>query len=210
MYVPERHIRGKAIGIHLRRPASINAESKYPDMPDPLFMAAGAGRWRKYNQIKGDKNMQKKRGKKQLSSILCIVLTVAMALCTNGCNGKADDASAEAVQQGEARQEDHAGDNVLGEGETQFEFTVVDQDGEETHFEIHTDKEIVGDALQEANLIEGEEGDYGLFVKTVNGITADYDKDGHYWAFYVNDEYAEKGVDSTEITEGDSYAFKVE
>ena len=100
--------------------------------------------------------------------------------------------------------------NVLGEGNTQFNFTVVDQDGKETLFEIHTDKEIVGEALQDVGLIEGEEGEYGLFVKTVNGITADYDKDGVYWAFYVNDEYAAEGVDSTKITEGDTYAFKVE
>ena len=47
-------------------------------------------------------------------------------------------------------------------------------------------------------------------MKTVNGITADYDTDGVYWAFYVNDEYATSGVDVTEITEGDSYALKVE
>lgn len=158
--------------------------------------------------------MQEKCRKKQLSFILCIVLTVAMALCTNGCNGKADETSTAAGQQegvqSEARSEAHDGDNVLGEGETRFEFTVVDQDGEETRLEIHTDKKTVGEALQELDLIEGEEGDYGLFVKTVNGITADYDKDGHYWAFYVNDEYAQEGVDSTEITEGDSYAFKVE
>lgn len=100
--------------------------------------------------------------------------------------------------------------NVLGEGDTKFDFTVVDQDGEETLFEIHTDKEIVGEALQDVGLIEGEEGEYGLYVKTVNGITADYDKDGVYWAFYVNDEYAAEGVDSTKITEGDTYAFKVE
>ena len=100
--------------------------------------------------------------------------------------------------------------SVLGEGDTKFDFTVVDQDGEETLFEIHTDKETVGEALQDVGLIEGEEGEYGLFVKTVNGITADYDKDGVYWAFYVNDEYAAEGVDSTKITEGDTYAFKVE
>lgn len=100
--------------------------------------------------------------------------------------------------------------NVRGEGETQFDFLVVDQEGEETLFEVHTDKETVGEALQDVGLIEGEEGDYGLFVKTVNGIAADYDKDGVYWAFYVNDEYAAQGVDSTKITEGDTYAFKVE
>ena len=77
-------------------------------------------------------------------------------------------------------------------------------------FEIHTDKKIVGEALLELNLIDGEQGDYGLYVKTVNGITVDFDKDGKYWAFYVGGEYAMSGVDSTEITAGSTYAFKVE
>ena len=60
------------------------------------------------------------------------------------------------------------------------------------------------------DLIDGEVGEFGLYVKTVNGITADYDKDGKYWAFYINGEYAQPGVDSIEITEGDSYSFQVE
>ena len=46
--------------------------------------------------------------------------------------------------------------------------------------------------------------------QTVNGITADYDTDGHYWAFYVGGEYAQTGVDATQVTAGASYAFKVE
>ena len=49
-----------------------------------------------------------------------------------------------------------------------FLFTVVDKDGAETFFEIHTDKEIVGDALEELRLLSGEESPYGLFVKSVN------------------------------------------
>ena len=57
-------------------------------------------------------------------------------------------------------------------------------------------------------IIEGEDGPYGLYVKTVNGITLDYDKDGLYWAFYENDEYALTGVDLTKITEGQTYAFR--
>lgn len=100
--------------------------------------------------------------------------------------------------------------SVLGEGSTEFALTVVDKDGNETLFEIHTDKETVGEALLELELISGDEGEYGLYVKTVNGITADYDTDGVYWAFYINGEYAMTGVDATPITEGDSYSFKVE
>ncbi len=99
---------------------------------------------------------------------------------------------------------------VLGEGQTVFTFNVTDSDGNETNFEIHTDKETVGDALLELDLIAGEDSEYGLYVKTVNGITADYDKDQTYWAFYVNGEYAQTGVDSTNVTAGDTYSFKVE
>ncbi|MDD3429965.1 MAG: DUF4430 domain-containing protein [Oscillospiraceae bacterium] len=102
------------------------------------------------------------------------------------------------------------GKQVLGEGATQFGLIVTDKDGNESEFEIHTDKATVGEALLDLQLIEGETSEYGLYVKTVNGITADYDKDGVYWAFYVNGEYATAGVDSTEITEDAVYALKVE
>lgn len=146
-----------------------------------------------------------------------MVLIVAAALCTNGCNGSADKA-ADSGTEADAKTGEAAGSDggaavdvdVLGEGDRIFTFTVTDQDGSDTVFEIHTDKETVGEALLEVGLIEGEESEYGLFVKTVNGITADYDKDGVYWAFYVNDEYAQSGVDATTITEGAAYAFKVE
>lgn len=99
---------------------------------------------------------------------------------------------------------------VLGEGTQVFSFSVIDAKGEESWFEIHTDAETVGEALTENGLLEGEDGPYGIYVKTVNGITADYDKDKVYWAFYVNDEYAMSGVDQTKITEGDIYSFRIE
>ncbi len=72
-------------------------------------------------------------------------------------------------------------------------------------FTIKTDKDTVGAALLEHELISGEEGQYGLYVKAVNGITADYDVDKSYWAFYIDGEYAMSGVDTTEIIEGARY-----
>lgn len=98
----------------------------------------------------------------------------------------------------------------LGEGKKEFIFTVITAEDEETVFEISTDKETVGDALAEHKLIDGEKGQYGLYVKTVNSVTYDFNKDGKYWAFYVNGEYATSGVDKTAITEGDTYMFKAE
>ena len=66
----------------------------------------------------------------------------------------------------------------------------------------------MGDALTELGLIEGEDSEYGLYVKTVNGITADYDTDGHYWAFYVDGEYAQTGVDATRSPPGQATPSK--
>ena len=141
--------------------------------------------------------------RQKLSFILCMVLIAAMALFTTGCN---DNTSQETTQNVVVSEETQ----IVGEGDTTFAFTVVDKEGVETSFEVHTDKEIVGEALMDCGLIEGEAGPYGLYVKTVNGVTADYDVDQTYWAFYVNGEYATSGVDTTSITTGETYSFKVE
>lgn len=136
---------------------------------------------------------------------LCAALMAALALLTAGCTG------------GSGEEETPAGSaviqtdgEVLGNGSTAFSLTVTDADGGEIHAEIRTDEEIVGEALEALGVIAGEESPTGLYVKTVNGITADYEADGTYWAFYVGGEYAQTGVDSTPVTEGGSYAFKVE
>lgn len=149
--------------------------------------------------------MQKTRLTKLLSLILCIVLIAAIALFTTGCNDNSQTASS-----GDSQVSSIDDGNVLGEGEKQFIFTVTDADGKETQYEIHTDKTTVGEALMELDLIAGDEGEFGMYVKTVNGITVDYDTDGKYWAFYIDGEYAMTGVDVTDITEGATYSFKVE
>ena len=136
--------------------------------------------------------------KKWLSVIGCMVLIAALALTTTGCGSK-EDAQAPAQSAGEAK--------VLGEGATVFQFSVVDLEGNETKFEIHTDETTVGTALMKEGLIEGEEGPYGLYVKVVNGIAAIYEEDGSYWAFYENGEYGLTGVDLTDIDPEVAYSF---
>lgn len=163
--------------------------------------------------------MKKTNVKLCLSLILCLVLIAAMALMTIGCTDSgevetpqtsADTTATTIANATEATTEAPASDmTVKGEGATVFYFNVVDGDGNTTKFEIHTDATIVGEALLALELISGEDAQYGLYVKTVNGITADYDTDGTYWAFYEGDEYAMTGVDMTEITPGATYAFKV-
>ena len=134
--------------------------------------------------------MRKTMFKKTLSFFLCMVLLAAVALGTSGCSDNKTPAD--------------------GGQEKSFTFTVVDPEGKETVFEIRTQKTLVGQALMDEGLIAGEEGQYGLYVKTVNGLTLDYEKDGMYWSFYVDGEYGLTGVDQTEITEGATYTFKAE
>ena len=136
-----------------------------------------------------------------MKKILTMLLIMTMAVRVIAC-GKKEEVSTETTVY-----EDGA---VIGEGSKSFEFTVVNMAGEEATFEVKTDEDTVGAALLENNVIAGEDGDYGLYVKTVNGETVDYDKDGKYWAFYINGEYGMTGVDSTDIVDGDSYALKVE
>ncbi|MBE6693088.1 MAG: DUF4430 domain-containing protein [Ruminococcaceae bacterium] len=98
-------------------------------------------------------------------------------------------------------------DKEFGNGEKTL---VVEVKAEEklVTFTVKTDKATVGEALQEQGIVEGEQGQYGLYIKKVNGITADYDIDQSYWAFYINGEYAMSGVDTTEITEGAVYKLE--
>lgn len=91
-----------------------------------------------------------------------------------------------------------------------FTLIVVDGDGNETTHQIETTKTIVGDALFEEGIAEGEEGDYGLFITHVNGIYAEYNETGTYWSFYIDGEYAMTGVDKTDIVDGATYMLKVE
>ena len=161
-------------------------------------------------------------GKKIKSMLLCMMLTMAMAITAVGCGSKTENTTdtqknteisivnTESTVETESVDAAVAQEIILGEGSVKFTFIVVDADGNETNFVVSTDKETVGDALLELNLIEGDDSEYGLYVKTVNGITADYDTDHTYWAFYVNGEYSNTGVDSTPVNEGDTYEFKVE
>ncbi len=138
--------------------------------------------------------------KRSLSLLLCTVLLAAAALLTYGCSGNKP-----------AAWEAYTGELVsMGTGERSFVFTVTDAEGNTAGYEVHTDKTVVGEALLELGLIAGDDGPYGLYVKTVGGVTVDPDAGKAYWAFYVNGAYAPKGVDATEIQAGESYAFRVE
>ena len=152
-------------------------------------------------------------------SILLVAAMAVSALCLTGCSGQpettdttaqpAATTEAAATTQAAATTEAAAATEV-GEGSTSFAFQVTFADGSRQDYTVKTDSTVVGEALQDAGLIAGEESEYGLYVKTVAGQTLDYDADGMYWAFYVNGEYAASGVDTTNIDAGSTYEFRAE
>ena len=137
--------------------------------------------------------------KKLLSLLLALVLVFGLIACGNTNAPETEPATAPAVETNEATQTE-----VVG---VPFTVIVTDVDGTETTFEYTSDAESVGAALLADGLIAGDESDYGLYVTTVNGITADWDTENAYWAFYINGEYAQTGVDATEIVEGAIYSL---
>lgn len=93
------------------------------------------------------------------------------------------------------------------EGAKTITVEVVHADESKKSFTYHTDEEYLGPVLQAEGLVEGEMGEFGLYIKVVDGEEADYDADGAYWAFYQGEEYAAQGVDTTPIQDGDAFSL---
>lgn len=157
--------------------------------------------------------MKQKLSKAVFVRVLCLLLMATIGFTAAGCGAKKDknDVTVENGQiiigEGSEVVLNEKGQIVLGEGSAVFVFQMKDKEENVTEWEIHTDEKTVGGALMALGLIEGEEGEYGIYVKKVCGIEADYDKDQSYWAFYVDGEYGTSGVDQTEIETDKVYAF---
>ena len=92
------------------------------------------------------------------------------------------------------------------EGAKAYTFSVIDAEGETETFKLTTDEEMLGDALMNEGLLEGEEGQYGLYVKGVNGITAD-EANQEWWCLTKGGEAVMTGVDMTPVEDGAAYEF---
>ena len=135
--------------------------------------------------------------KKTLKSVTCTLLSLVLLFCFVSCGDTVDSTGLWANAS-------YLKDTEFGKGETTVQVEVKAEEQSVT-FTINTDKTTLGDALLEYELIAGEEGQYGMYIKIVNGITADYDVDQSYWAFCKNGEYMMSGVDGTEISDGEHY-----
>ncbi len=114
--------------------------------------------------------------KRLFAALLCVVFVLALA----GCGGSGR--------------------------ESQFTLKVTHGDGTEFETKVTTKKDTLGEALLDEEIIVGEDGPYGLYVKTVDGETADETRQ-QWWCLTKDGENVNTGVDSTVVEGGVTYEF---
>ena len=125
-----------------------------------------------------------------LAVILALICVLSMALTLVSCSNDGD------------AEESNTGTPIT------ITLEVVGPDGSSKEHTVKTDSsKNLRQALESAGLIAGEDSEFGLYVKVVDGITADYDVDGSWWGLYKSGEMLMTGVDSTPITDGDHFEF---
>lgn len=135
--------------------------------------------------------------KKTINFLAYAIMTAIVCVLVTSCAGSR-------IQQDLWETATYKEDKEFGNGEKTILVAVGVEENLVT-FKINTDKATLGDALIEHNLISGENGPYGLYIKVVNGIVADYDINQSYWSLCKDGEYMQTGVDVTEISDGEHY-----
>lgn len=96
------------------------------------------------------------------------------------------------------------GPKGMGTGNKTLEIIVVQLDGVQRTHTIETDAEYLGTALTDSKIAQGEQGTYGLYIKTVDGITAD-DSKQQWWCITKGGADVMTGADMTPIADGDTF-----
>lgn len=93
-------------------------------------------------------------------------------------------------------------DTTAGDKEITVKVSAL-ENGEKS-FTYQTDAEYLGEVLTANKLIEGEDGQYGLFITTANGVKAD-DSKQQWWCITKGGEQVNTSVDQTPIQDGDQF-----
>lgn len=91
------------------------------------------------------------------------------------------------------------------EGVKNIEVVVVHKDGSEKSFPVETDAEYLAEVLIAENIVEDNQGEYGLYILVADGELADYSVDEGWWAIYEGDTLSTYGVSELPIQDGGLY-----
>ena len=130
--------------------------------------------------------------KKVLKNLLIAILILTMAISLFACNKNPSGASLwdSAIYSESA---------TVGEGKLTFAL-IIECESKSITLTVKTDKEVLGDALYELELINDP-----AFFDVANGIKADWDKDKAYWSYYIGNDFAMHGIDAEKLTDGAVY-----
>ena len=97
------------------------------------------------------------------------------------------------------------------EGSKQVTIRIIHKDGTEKNLEFGTDHEYLADLLLEKELVTGYASEeYGFTIESVDGVTADWNLDGAYWALYEGEEYATASAAGIVLVDGGVYKLVYE
>lgn len=146
---------------------------------------------------------------KFLSIVISAVLAASLLVgCGASSSSTASSVASSAASSEAASVASSEAVSEASEAKVKAEFTVTNAAGESSTVTLEvTDGEKLSDALAEAGIISEEEAAAG-FVTTVNGETADWDKDKAWWCLTDGTgEMTSVGIGDIELHDGDSYAF---
>ena len=145
-----------------------------------------------------------------LHKFAALTLSAVLSVCLlAGCGASASSTASSAVSDAASSvASSEVASSAAAETQATVEFTVTTADGSISSVLLNvTDGEKLSTALAKAGIISQEEADAG-FVTTVNGETADYNKDQAWWCLTdAAGEMTTVGVADIELHDGDSYAF---
>lgn len=92
-------------------------------------------------------------------------------------------------------------------GEKNISVTVIHGDGSTKEFNITTDELYLRMAMEPEKIVEGQESEYGLYLTTVDGETADSNKE-EWWGVFKDGKLISFNIDKQPIADGEKYSFE--
>ena len=134
--------------------------------------------------------MRKNDFSKIIKLSVIFVLIAAMALCMFSCDGNKKTDSEESSS---------------APVEVTITITVVNDKGDSDSFKITTKSDNLGDALLESGRVKGDMDTFGLYIKEVDGVLADFEQNGAYWSLSKGGTMLMTGASETPISDGDKF-----
>lgn len=130
-----------------------------------------------------------------MKKTIALILTFVMLVCFAACAAKPLPAENDTTKP------------VAESKKITITVDVVKSDKSTKTYTIETDAENLEDALVAEGLVEGEDSEYGLFIQTVDGETANYDENKSFWNLLKDGEAMATGARDEKIADGNKYSL---